>query len=147
MRELEFQQSVLFCTNLSADLVGRQPFQIFFFHFVRRLGVLVFDLLLIITPDNKLGPNWQFLSGQAQGFHTRCQINARRFEHNRAGLYYGYPILGGTLTFTHPNFGWLLGDWFVGEYANPNLAFAFHCPRYGNTSGFNLAGGNPAGFQ
>jgi hypothetical protein len=56
-------------------------------------------------------------------------------------------VVEGTFTLTHPDFQRLAGDRLVGENANPHFTFTLHVTRHGNTSGFDLAVGDPSGAK
>ncbi len=50
---------------------------------------------------------------------------------------------GITFTFTHTHLGRLLGDWLVGEYANPDLSLTLHVAGHSHTGSLDLTAGNP----
>ena len=58
-----------------------------------------------------------------------------------------YKVFGITLTFTHTDVQRLLGDGFVGEDADPDLAFTLHVTGDGLTGGLNLTGSNQSLFK
>src|SRR6185436_12138118 len=64
-------------------------------------------------------------------------------EHHTPGLHDRDPHLRRSLALTHARLGRLLGDRFVRENPDPYFSAALDVARERDTSGFNLASGNP----
>ncbi len=74
-------------------------------------------------------------------------VNTLDLEHDAAGLDYGYPLLGVTLTRTHASLGGLLGDGLIGEDRDADTTATLHVAGHGNTSGLDLTVGDPMGLE
>ena len=72
---------------------------------------------------------------------------ATNFEKNESGTDHGDPEFGSALAFAHPGFGWALGDWFVGENADPDLALPFEGAVDGDAASLDLLAGNPGAAE
>ena len=98
---------------------------------------------IIITTNNKLCSHRKFLGCQTKCLLGDIVAHTLNFDKDTAWSYRRNESFRVTFTFTHADFGRLLGDWFIGEYSNPDLTLTLHVTSYGYTGCFNLAAGNP----
>ncbi len=98
---------------------------------------------VIIASYDELGLDWQLLSSQAQCFFGYLERHAIDFDNHTTGGYRCHESFGVTFTFTHAHIGRFACDWFVGEYAYPNLTLTLHIACYGYTGGLDLLASNP----
>src|SRR4051794_41290350 len=87
------------------------------------------------------------MAGQAHGLAGQVVGDAGELEHHATGLDDGDPALGRALAGAHAGLGRLLGERLVGIDVDPDLAAALDLARHGDTSGLDLAVGQPAGVE
>ena len=73
--------------------------------------------------------------------------NAANFKHHLLILNNSYPAFGSAFTGTHTGAQALLGVRLVGENLDPDLTTTLGVTGHGNTGGFDLVTGDPAGLQ
>src|SRR6187431_2751293 len=74
-------------------------------------------------------------------------VRERELEERATRLHDGHPEFGVALAGTHAGLGRLLRDRLVREHADPDLAAALDGARHGDTSCFDLTGGQPAWLE
>ena len=83
----------------------------------------------------------KLLSSKAESLFSYFKGNTFDFEDDTSRSDGEYITYGITFTLTHTYVGRLLGDWFVGENANPALSFTLNIKSHGNTNGKDQANG------
>src|SRR5690606_40009132 len=91
-------------------------------------------LFNVIPLHTKLRFDRQFSICKPERFTRRSEVDPTGFKEDGPRLNNSHPILGCTLTFTHPNFSRLPCYRLVGKYPDPHLAFALHGPGNGDRS-------------
>ena len=102
---------------------------------------------VVITSYDKFGCDRKFLRCQAKSLFCYFVGNTIDFEDDTSGFQWNYESLGSTFTFTHTDIQRLLGDWFIGEDANPYLTLTLHVTGYCNTGCFDLTACQPDGTK
>ena len=93
---------------------------------------------------HELGLDGQLVAGQAHRLARQRLVDAGQLEHDAARLDDGHPALGVALAGAHAGLGRLLREGLVGEDVDPHLAATLDLARHGDTSGLDLAVGQPA---
>lgn len=101
----------------------------------------------IVTTNDELRLDRELLRSEAESLLCHCERDALTLNEHHAGLYGSDEASGVTLTFTHSDVGRLAGYGLVGENADPDLAFTLHVARDSDTSGLDLARGDPKRAQ
>ena len=109
--------------------------------------ILFTTVLRLVALLDYLGLDGQFVAGKAESLTGGLFGNACDLKHHSAGLDDCDPVLGGAFTGTHTGLGGLLGDGLVGEDLDPDLTAALGVTGHGDTGGFDLIAGDPAGLQ
>src|SRR5699024_1012033 len=89
----------------------------------------------------------QLLACTTQCLKCGCLIRVGHLEENAAWLNVSHPLLNWTLTGTHTNAEWLLGQWTVWVDGDPYLATTLDVAVDGNTSCLNLTVGDVCRLQ
>src|SRR5213080_3120793 len=100
-----------------------------------------------VLSQHELRAYGQLAAGQAHRLTGEVLWNAGQLEDDSARLYNRDPALGRALTGTHAGLGRLLRDALVGEDVDPDLAAALDLARHRDTSGLDLAVGQPSGVE
>src|ERR1700754_2958778 len=89
----------------------------------------------------------KLVAGEAQRFARQLLGDAGELEHDLARLHHGDPALGVALAGTHAGLGRLLRVRLVREDVDPDLAATFDLAGHRDTSGLDLAVGDPAALD
>jgi hypothetical protein len=100
-----------------------------------------------MSSPNKPAPNRHFLSDSNQCLFCHVLTYSTDFKANLAGSDSGDPKCGLTLTFAHSRFQWLCAYRLVRKYPKINLSFTMQEMGCRNSTGLNLPGAYPTGFQ
>src|ERR1700712_5765041 len=99
--------------------------------------------MLAVLPEYELGLDRELVPGQAHRLAGEILRDAGQLEHHAAGLDHGDPALGRALAGAHAGLGRLLREGLVGIDVDPDLAAALNLARHRDTSGLDLAVGQP----
>src|SRR5207253_4942937 len=90
---------------------------------------------------------WQLVRCQPHGFLGVRRGHAFHLKQDFAGTDYRDPMIRRALAFSHTSFSRLLGDWLIGEQADPNLSAALHKAGDSDAARFDLTVADPARLQ
>jgi hypothetical protein len=93
---------------------------------------------------NEAATETELRSGQAARLTSSSLVHAGDFKQHVARKDDSDPEFGGSLTLTHSDFGWALGDRLVWEDTNENLTLALQEASDGDAAGFNVDVFDPA---
>src|SRR6185312_9772318 len=97
----------------------------------------------ITLPGHELGLHRQLHGGEPDRLAGERLGDAGELEHDAPRLHDGHPVLGRALARAHAGLGRLLGHGLVGEDRDPHLAAALDLAGHRDTSGLDLAVGDP----
>src|SRR5438552_4060664 len=100
-----------------------------------------------VVPTQKLRAHWQLVRCQPKRFTRDRFRHAVQLKQNVARPHRRDPMFGLTLAFAHARFWRAGGHRFIGENADPQLAFALHVASKGHTRGFELRVGDPSALE
>src|SRR5699024_1856761 len=111
----------------------------------RGQGYLVPLELVLLLDDTDLAR--QLLACTTQSLYCSSLIRVGHLEENATWLNVSHPLLNWTLTGTHTNTKWLLGQWAVWVDGDPYLATTLDVAVDGNTCCLNLTVGDVSRLQ
>ena len=97
--------------------------------------------------NNEFSYHGELLSCKAECFLGDFVAYALYLDNHAAGSNGSHESFGRTFTFTHSDFGRLLGDGLVGEDTDPDLTLTLHIAGNRDTGSFDLTSGDPLGFE
>src|SRR5262249_13924559 len=100
-----------------------------------------------VLRGHELGAHRQLVAGQAHRLTRQRLRHAGELEHHAPRLDDRDPALGRTLAGAHAGLGRLLGDGLVGVDVDPHLAATLDLAGHRDTSGLDLAVGEPTGVE